>query len=308
MRRFTVVIAAVLLVLTGACGSNSKKSGDNTSAGATTTEAAAGKAQAFTVQIDGKTDKFNGEFAAFFPAKVEAHAGDTVKFDLPRFSGAPHTVVLGTMVNDALAKFRKLPPTSTIAATENFPEMTKLTDVFPHESPKGPPVPNQSAAQPCFLKTGEPPNSPTGGAPACPKTTQPAFDGTYSFYNSGVLAADGDSFTLELSDAIKPGTYSFMCLVHRGGMSGDLTVVDAATKVPTPSDVAAAGKADLAKVVAAGEGPAKAAAAATADKAIDESGADRCRVRTEKLVDPGRRLRHLERVRLSLDHVQRQGQ
>ena len=261
MKRLTMIVAAMLTLVTGACGDDD--------GGAT---GGAANAQTFAVQIDGESDKFNGEFAAFFPAKVEAHAGDTVKFDLPRFSGVPHTVTFGTLVNDALAKFRQLPPTASIAATENFPEMMKLTDVFPHEAPKGPPVPNQSAAQPCFLKTGEPPNSVSGGAAACPQTAQPAFDGTYSFYNSGALLADGDSFTIKFADNVQPGTYSYLCLIHRGGMSGDLTVVDAATKVPTANEVKAAGKTELDKLVTAGEGPAKAAAAATADKAVAGTG------------------------------------
>lgn len=267
MKRVAMIAAAMLLVL-GACGNNDSDDG----AAAPDDEAGAATAQTFTVEVDGDSDAFNGEFAGFFPSQLKAHAGDEVTFALPRFSGVPHTVTFGTLVDAAMEKFRKLPPTTTIAGSENFAEMQKLTDVFPHKTPPGPPSPNQAAAQACYLKTGEPPNSLTGGAPACPKTAQPDFDGTYAFYNSGLLAADGDKFSMTLTDDVKPGSYSFMCLIHRGGMSGIVEVVSKDADVPTPAEVTKAGEAEFARVETAGKAAAKAGEAATADKALAGAG------------------------------------
>jgi plastocyanin len=153
------------------------------------------------------------------------------------------------------------------AAQENTPEMLNLPDVFPHGPPQGPPKPNQSAAQPCFLGTGVPPLALGGGAPACPKATQPAFDGTQAFFNSGMLTEDGDSFKVKLSSDIKPGDYSMICLIHRGTMTATMTVAPKADTVPSPDDVTAAGKKEFDALVAKVKPAAEAAQKATADKA-----------------------------------------
>jgi plastocyanin len=275
-RRLTLAVVLALLVfgLASCGGSDDDDDAGDGAAGDTTAETAAGsaKAQEFTVRIDGESDAFNGEFAAFFPKKLAAHPGDTVTFSLPRFSGVPHTVTFGSLVDAALTKFRALPPTASVADTENFPEMIKVTDVFPHEPPQGPPVPNQSAAQPCYLGSGEPPNNLKGGAPACAKVTQPEFDGTQTFYNSGVLLQSGDEFTMKIAEDTKPGDYGFMCLIHRGGMSGTLSVADADTKVPAPAQVEKAGDTELAALVEVGKKALAAGASATADKAMAGTG------------------------------------
>jgi plastocyanin len=96
-----------------------------------------------------------------------------------------------------------------------------------------------SAANPCFLDSG----LPSSAAP-CPQSAQPDFTGTQSYFNSGWLAANA-RFTVHLSSAIAPGTYRFMCLVHREGMSGTITVVPEASAVPSPSADAATGAQQL---------------------------------------------------------------
>lgn len=245
MRRTALVILVVAL-LAGACGDDKKTTEKGT---ATTKPATAGKE--VRVVLDGKTDAFVGEFPFFFPSSTTVHAGDTVRFDQPNASGVPHTVTLGTMVDQGVAKLNQLGPTASFEAQETAPEVAALPDIFTHKSPPGPPVPNQSAAQPCFLATGQPPNSLTGGAPACSKVAQPAFDGTQTFYNSGAIFNDGDSFSMKLADSIKPGTYSIICLVHRGAMTGDITVVDKNTPTPTAAEVEAKGKQEFDAVVAA---------------------------------------------------------
>lgn len=268
MKRLAIFAAGMLLVTTmAACGDDT-----DTGLGSDDGGASEGGAQQFTVQVDGESKDFNGEFAAFFPSALKAHPGDEVTFKLPRFSGVPHTVTFGTLVDQAMAKFRQLPPTSTIAATENFSEMMKLTDVFPHEAPKGPPSPNQSAAQPCFLESGDPPGSQTGGAPACPKVDQPAFTGAHSFFNSGVLNEAGDEFSMTVADDAQPGDYSFLCLIHRGGMSGVLTVEEEGTAVPSPDEVSEQGESELAKLAEVGKKALAEADKATPDKAVAGTG------------------------------------
>lgn len=261
MRKRLVVGLAVILLIASACAQ-----------GPTTAES-----QTFDVQVDGKTDEFVVEFTAFFPRELSVHPGDTVRFDLPNFSGAPHTVTLGTLVDGAVAKLKPPPPTATplqvITEQENLPEMRKLTDIFPHQIPEaGPPDANQSAAQPCFLDSGEPPNSETGSAPACPERAQPEFDGSQSFFNSGALMADGDSFTLKVSEATAPTSYSIICLVHRGAMTGKLNVVDPETEIPGPAEVKAKGDEQFDQTVAALRPAFEQAKSAPVDKAVAGTG------------------------------------
>lgn len=260
MRRMAIFAASIVLVA-GACG-NSKKESTAT----TTTAKAESGAQTYSVQLDGKADTFNGAFPAFFPNDLSAHPGDTVTFKLPRV-GEPHTVALGTLVDAGVKKIESLGPTATIAGQENSPEMLNLPDVFPHAAGQGPPSPNQSAAQPCFLASGTPPLSLPGGAPACPKVTQPAFDGTQAFYNSGVLFNDGDSFTVKLSPNIKPGTYGLMCMIHRGGMTAHLTVAPSSTKIPSPAEATTRGQGQLDTLIKGEEPAAQKAQTNTADNA-----------------------------------------
>lgn len=245
----TALIMLVVALLGGACGDDDS---DETTGGATTTPAATdAPAEEIRVVIDGKTDAFAGEFPFFFPAATTVHPGATVRFDQPNSSGVPHTVTLGTLVDKGVAKLRELGPAASFEAQEAAPEVAALPDLFPHETPPGPPDPNHSAAEPCFLATGTPPVSLTGGAPACPKVEQPPFDGTQTFYNSGAIINDGESFSVKLADSIKPGTYEVICLIHRGGMTGQITVVDKNAAVPSAAEVEAKGKQEFDAVIAA---------------------------------------------------------
>ena len=224
-------IHLVALVLLGvACGGSSERSD------------ARPPSQAFTVEVDGKADGFSAGFPAFFPDQLTVHAGDTVSVKLNGASGQPHTATLGRLVDAGVARLRQLGPQASLATQENSPEMLRLPDAFPHEVTGGPQDANQSAAQSCYLDSGIPPLSLTGGAPACPRRNQPEFDGTQSFYNSGVLMAAGDGFTFRLATTIQPGAYSLMCMLHRSAGIGQITVVPADESVPTPPDVAAEGR------------------------------------------------------------------
>lgn len=228
LKRLGVGVALVALVATGC---------------ATQEEEPTGGADRVTIQVDGETDEFVAEFTHFFPHEFTVRQGTTIDFELAAVSGGPHTVTFGKVADDAVAKLKELGPEATLAQQESTPEMLKLVDVFPHQPPTGgPPSPNMSAALPCFLDSGEPPNSKTGGAPACEERERPAFDGAQSFYNSGLLFEEGDSFSMPLADDIEPGAYSFICLIHRGAMTGTVTVVGEGEEAQTAAEIDAAAK------------------------------------------------------------------
>src|SRR2546422_2245747 len=187
--------------------------------------------QTFTVSVDGKSPSYNLAADAYFPSALKVHPGDAIQFK-EVWSGEPHTVTFGTLVDRSAAA----PPS-----------------IFP----KGRGDAVQSAAQPCFLDTGAPPVNA-----ACPKVPQPPFSGLQTFYNSGWLA-DGSTFSMTMSATIGPGTYTFRCLVHPG-MSGEVDVVAPGQAIPGPAEVAAAGAAQLAQAVQAQTPAAQDAAVVTA--------------------------------------------
>src|SRR5205085_11846969 len=69
MRRFWL-LAVMALLVAPACGDDDN--GASTSA-STSTPAQAEGAQQYTVQLDGKTDAFVGEFGSFFPNELTVH-------------------------------------------------------------------------------------------------------------------------------------------------------------------------------------------------------------------------------------------
>lgn len=246
MRRLIAVLAVVAFV-GAACGSDKK-----TTSTATTT-AAAPKSNAITVQVDGKPADLSMSALAFFPQAVTVHAGDKVTFH-SNDTGEPHTVTLGSIVTTGLKAFNALPDSiknaegppdsATIAALPAdqqalVKDALSLDDKLPHLLPDGPGDANQMAANPCVLASGDPPKDA-----ACPKSAQAAFDGTQAVYSSGYLSADA-MFDVQLADDIAPGTYSFMCLLHRQGMSGSITVVPKAQAVPGADEVAKTGAKEL---------------------------------------------------------------
>jgi plastocyanin len=273
MRRIVVGLAALALVA-GACGGEGDVVEEAAPAKGKVAEPAESVARTedFTVKLEPRTDEFNVEWTTFFPNKLKAHPGDRIEFLLERFSGVPHTVTLGTLIDQAMASSADLPPGTTIPVAEKVLTDMKVPDPFPHGVAAGPPLVNQSAAQPCFLAEGTPPFNESGGAPACPETEQPEFDGTQAFYNSGVLNDSGETFDVTLSDSIKPGTYNMMCLIHRQPMSGQLTVAAEDEDIPGPDDVAAAGRRQREELVRGLQPTADKAQQATPDKAVAGSG------------------------------------
>ena len=197
MRRGLLIAVVATLLVAGACGGGG---GKKTAAGTTT----AGS-QTRTVQVDNTTDKFNGAFLAYFPKAVTVRPGDTVEFK-EHWSGEAHTVTMGSIVEPILQAALKNPNGPPPPGAEKLPTFF----------PEGQGDVHQNAVQPCFLATGEPPSDP---ATPCPKTSQPAFNGGQTYYNSGFLP-EGDTFKVKLSSDIKPGTYSYYCNLHGPEMSG----------------------------------------------------------------------------------------
>jgi plastocyanin len=216
-----VLVGAAALALVAGCGSQKS-------------------AQTFTVDVDGHNGNVNEAFIAYYPNTVTVHPGDTVVFD-NKGNGEPHTATLGTLIDPVVSAFDKLtpaqlqgqPPKALIALDAKIPQLL----------PQGPGDAVQASSNPCVVASGAPP-----AKTACPQQDpQPDFDGTQSFYNSGWLDSKA-KFTVKLSKSTAPGTYHFMCLLHREGMTGKIVVVPSGTSVASPSDQYAAGQKQLAAV------------------------------------------------------------
>lgn len=326
MQKRLFAIISLLALLATACGGGGKQ----TTGGGGKSASPTAKEQTFHVDVDGKSDKFNLAATAFFPKELSVHPGDTVEFK-EHFSGEPHTVTFGKLVEAGLAAADKMQggapggggspaagatgatpgasasgsasaapsssagPTASASASASAgasqtggaspsasesgaaggeegappPEMQKLPDIF------GPPPTfaplNQSAGQPCFLETGDPPAPPKGGGEACPKVEQPDFNGNQTFFNSGYLEND-QTFKMKFSPDITPGTYRFMCLVHREGMQGKVTVAPAGTDIPSPDEASNKGKEEFSKTEQSLNNVYEDMEKATADKAFAGGG------------------------------------
>ena len=195
-------------------------------------------AATYAVQIDGESPTYNAGFIAYFPNELTVHPGDTVQFKLVD-RGEPHSVTFGSLIEQGLAAADKANQAEP-GSGDRVPEMVSIPDIIP-----GPGDAVQAAAQPCYLATGGPP-----AQDACAKAqqTQPSLTGKQSFYNSGWLATD-QTFTVKLADDIAPGTYRYMCLLHRSEMSGKVTVVAKSATADTPAQAKQKGDQQLAKLV-----------------------------------------------------------
>ena len=238
-----------LLVLTGviasagsACSSGtSTKDKTATSVAAAATVAAGPKT--VQVQVDGDGDGFDAYMIHYFPDKITLHPGDSVKFKL-KDSGEPHTVSSGAPVKDLLDFVDGYCGPERFAAPKCGQDVQPPPDVearfnelfgkLPKLLPDGPGDANQVAANSCFVAAG-------GAVPAdkrCTNIPQPDFKGDEALYSSGWLTEATD-FTVKLAPDIKPGTYTFLCLLHGPGMTETITVVDKAADSDTADKVKA---------------------------------------------------------------------
>lgn len=227
--RLSLVLSVVLALVVAGVGvlATGRASGEVARSGA--------GAQTFKVDVDGHNPAANEAFIAYFPSVVRVHPGDTVVFKMVG-NGEPHTVTLGTTTNTLLAAFEKLTP----AQQNNPPKSIIALDAkVPNLFPNGPGDAVQSAANPCFVTSGAPP-----AKGRCPKVAQPDFTGQETFYNSGWLNSN-QKFTVHLASGIAPGTYRFMCALHREGMTGKIVVVPQSAPVASPAAQFAAGQKTL---------------------------------------------------------------
>ncbi len=226
------VAAPIVLALVAACTSG--PTGGPTGA--------SGPGAAYDLQIDAATPAFNMATIAYFPGEVRAHPGDTLRFTAVD-RGEPHTVTFGTLVEDALAALAKIPKDAPPGPPP--PAVLKVPPALAGQLPNQVDL-RQSAMQPCFLASGDPP-----ARDACSREQQrqPEFTGTGTFYNSGFIPGRA-VFSMKLASSLKPGVYNFLCLFHGPDMRGILTVVDAKEPISSPDEVRAKGTEQIAKLVA----------------------------------------------------------
>lgn len=234
--RLTAVLALVAL-LGSACGGDE---GDDTPSGG---QSGADGPVTLPVSVDAMPDDFSASFFAYFPRQLSARPGDTVEFTSD-FSGEPHTVAFGTLIDDALTAFAAV-PAGQPQPQDVKDKLARIPSFFAPDATNLDADPQPSAAQPCFVVSGLPP-----ATEACPAGGQPDFDGTQPFFSSGFLP-DEATFSVRLSEDIAPGTYQFMCLVDRTEMTGQLTVVGPDEAVPSPAEVSEAGQREIDAAVAA---------------------------------------------------------
>jgi len=231
MRRvfgYAVLTAAACLVLLPAAGA---------------THRAATASQTFTIDVDGKPPNANENFDAYFPRVTTIHAGDTVKFHWAG-NGEPHTTTFGTVVGRAMTVYNHLTPAQKNANTP--PKAMQLADAaVPQLFPQGPGDAIQSASNPCYQQNGP------VGTNVCPNSQheQPDFNGTQAYYNSG-WPDSGGNWSIHFSSSTAPGSYHFMCLLHREGMAGHINVAPASKTIMSPSAQYTIGQQQLAKDVA----------------------------------------------------------
>lgn len=226
MRRGAGVCAVVaIVVLAPACNSSLLRP-------PATVAVDGGGALISTTEVE-EREEFTTVLFSYLPSVVPLHPGDAVDFDLED-TGEPHTVALGTMVEDALDAVAALDSGPDLQQIESLDEMRALPSVFPLQTGGGPI--NASATRPCFLTSGAPPTSADGGAPPCDEAEKQPFTGRESFYASGILTSE-EAFRVDLDGEIEPGTYRFMCLVHRTAMTGEIEVRPTEVERPTVAEV-----------------------------------------------------------------------
>lgn len=220
-----------------------------------------GSAVERTVRVDYQHDEFASFYWRYFPRTIGAHPGDTVVFR-QEWTGEPHTVTFGTLVDRALdatdaleeefAKYEDVPeeavPEDVIADLERrYDESTKIVPTFT-AYPGG--TASQNAALPCYLSRGSP---PADEDEACKRSQrrQPAFNGKQTYYSSGFIPPEGPSgntYRVELADDIEPGTYRYMCTIHFPEMQGALEVRAPGAELPSQTEVNATAREEIEKL------------------------------------------------------------
>jgi plastocyanin len=209
-----------------------------------------------TVLVDYSHDEFATQFMRYFPDRTQVHPGDTVTFR-QTWTGEPHTVTLGTLVDDVLEVTKPLVeeyghlPEAEIPpeVMERYFEAESSLPLFWTEETEQTGAVPQTMAQPCLIEQGAVPDD---GRP-CEVRDLPPFDGTQAYYNSGIIPFEGpggNRFDLKLAEDIAPGEYHFYCAVHGSIHSGTLEVVPPEQPIPEPGQINARTREQVKETVA----------------------------------------------------------
>jgi len=220
VRNRKVALTAVLLLVLSACSSSKGP-------------------QERTVRVDYVHDEFPTSLFEFFPRDVTVRQGDAVIFQ-QAWSGEPHTVTMGSMVDKMMAlasplveRFRKGEHITDeeISAIDDSPEMKALPSFFGEDGVA------QNAAQACYLESGVPPTEPDK---TCPKSKKPEFNGRQTYFNSGFIPYEGagkNEFKVTFAKDAKPGSYFYYCNLHGPAMSGRVTLKPKGASIPSEATV-----------------------------------------------------------------------
>ena len=125
---------------------------------------------------------------------------------------------------------------------EKFAEIEEGEGALPwalDETDDGEGFVTQNAGQPCYLERGLPPED--ADKPCTEEQqVQPAFDGTASYYNSGIIPYEGpqgNTYRVELAEDIEPGSYFFYCAVHGPPQRTEVKVRPAGSEIPSQETV-----------------------------------------------------------------------
>jgi plastocyanin len=181
-----------------------------------------------TIEVDYSSDDFAGAFLAYYPREVTVTPGMTLKFH-QTWTGEPHSVTFGTLVDENAAKHRQLLRDIAAGKQNDGPPEDydfefwdeKMPTLFSDSDDLG-----QDAAFPCYLEDEE---DLKGDNKACTKAQQeqPEFTGRHAYYSSGFIPFEGElanEFEMKIAEDAKEGTYLYYCNVHGLPMSGEVTV------------------------------------------------------------------------------------
>ncbi|HEU5004223.1 MAG TPA: hypothetical protein VFW71_15785 [Actinomycetota bacterium] len=225
------MVCAALVLAASACSKST------TSGTASPGASGSSSPQGLAISVDNRNPAANEAFLSYFPATATVRPGATLTFNLVD-SGEPHTVTFGTLADAAVNAYNQNQNSATSMATDA---------ALPQLLPQGPGDAIPSAGLPCAITTG---SVPTATACTAAQQTLSPFAGTEAYYNSGWLAA-GKPFTLTLSSSIKPGSYHYLCLLHRESMQGTIIVAGPSDTVPPAATQEAAGQSQLQQEIAA---------------------------------------------------------
>lgn len=212
--------------------------------------------EAVPLLVDYSHDEFATQFIAYFPDTIQAHPGDTIAFR-QTWTGEPHTVTLGTAVDEAIGVTQPLIDEWGTTPEEQIPP--EVMESFMAAESTLPPAAdwesedwdgrmNQVVGQPCLVQDGPLPDT----MDPCEVRELPTFDGTAAWFNSGIIPYEGTAgnvFDLQLADTIEPGTYSFYCAFHGPFQSGTIEVVPADRDIPTPREVSVATREEVSEQI-----------------------------------------------------------